>query len=78
MMRIFLNDSWAMMRQNVLAIIMFGVFFLLIGMLILFVPEIIIAFIASIFFFIGGMLIYWGWRARKYLKETQRIKINWF
>lgn len=57
----------------------FGLLVLLLGMLILVFPEILVAFIASLFFIAGISIISLAWSLRK--KSTsgqQTIKVRWF
>ena len=54
-----------------------GIIFILTGLLIILVPEILIAFIASIFFLIGGMLTYFAIKLRKESKRSFKIKIDY-
>jgi uncharacterized membrane protein len=65
----FVNRSWSQLA-------FIGVSFLFIGILIILVPEILIAFIASIFFILGFSLLIWAWRLRKLYSKPYRIKIN--
>lgn len=57
---------------------MAGVLLLLIGLLIILVPEILVAFIASLFFMGGAFLLYWGWQARKLSQKRSYVRINVF
>ena len=54
-----------------------GIILVLTGLLIVLVPEILIAFIASIFFLLGGVLIYWAFRLRRERKKSIKIKIDY-
>ncbi len=53
-----------------------GIVSLLTGFLIILVPEILIAFIASIFLLIGSALIYWSWKIKKQSNNPYEIKIK--
>lgn len=53
-----------------------GIFSLLIGTVIILVPEILIAFIASVFWIAGLGAIYWSWRIKKNQSNSYEIKIN--
>ncbi len=78
MIRFFLNSNNEFLREHGNSLMSAGVIFLLIGLLIVLVPEILVAFIASIFFVIGGFLLYLGWKIRKELKQSSTyINIDW-
>lgn len=57
----------ASLKQAGQAYILIGIILVLISLLILFVPEILVIFTASIFFSAGILLIYRGWK----LKNSQ-------
>lgn len=78
MFREFLNIFGVTQDQSWRFFILTGVSSFLIGVLILFVPEILVAFIASIFFIIGTSLIFAGWKIRKMFRESQSIRIEIF
>jgi hypothetical protein len=56
--------------------ILSGFLLLFIGLVILVFPEILIAFIASIFIVGGLFSLYFGWKMRKEKDTYQRIEIN--
>ncbi len=75
-------DSWwninNLFDQNIwLQLFSIGVILILTGLLIILVPEILIAFIASIFFLLGGALIYFAFRLRRERKKSIKIKIDY-
>ncbi|MFZ0390835.1 MAG: hypothetical protein WAN36_10295 [Calditrichia bacterium] len=47
-----------------------------IGVVILLVPEILVAFVASVFLLGGSALLFLGWKMRKFFNRAQRIKIR--
>ena len=53
-----------------------GFLLLIIGLVILVFPEILIAFIASIFIVGGLFSIFFGWKMRKEKVTYQKIEIN--
>jgi uncharacterized membrane protein len=65
----FVNRSWTHLG-------FLGISFLFIGLLIVLVPKILIAFIATIFFILGIFLLIWARRLRKFHDKSYRIKIN--
>lgn len=65
----YANKDW-------LSLIIYGISFLLIGLIIVLVPEILVAFIASIFFFIGLVLLYMGWKWKKLHQKKQKVRIK--
>lgn len=77
MLRFILNSGTDIFQRNSTALISIGIVAVLIGLIIVLVPEILIAFIASIFFMIGFSLIYLGWRIRKEAKNEYDINIDW-
>lgn len=78
MIRFFVNSIHPGFQSNWPGLIGFGIMSLLIGILIVLVPEILVAFIASLFLIIGIFSIFLGWKIRNIFKERQeiRIKIN--
>jgi len=64
--------------QNWIYLMVIGAIFLLTGILIVLVPEILVAFIASIFFVIGFSFLYIGWKLKKSQDRVYRVKINYF
>jgi hypothetical protein len=67
------SGRWDFLSGNLLGA---GIFSLLIGTVIILVPEILIAFIASIFWIAGLGAIYWSWQIRKSRNQPYEIKIN--
>ena len=53
-----------------------GILLILIGLTIIIFPEILIAFIASLFIAGGAILLYFGWKLRKLQKNIREININ--
>jgi hypothetical protein len=53
-----------------------GILLILIGLTIIIFPEILIAFIASLFMGGGAILLYFGWKLRKLQKNVIEININ--
>ena len=53
-----------------------GILLFLLGLVILLVPEILIAFIASIFFLLGTTVAVIGWQLRRSYKDAQGIRIK--
>ncbi len=78
MIRFFFDSQDEFFRRHWNSLISTGIIFLLIGLLIVLVPEILVAFVASIFFLIGGFLLFLGWKIRKELKNSSPyINIDW-
>lgn len=53
-----------------------GLLIILIGLIILFFPEILVTFIATIFFIIGFLVIAFALHIRKSNRKFQSIRIN--
>lgn len=53
-----------------------GLILVLVGLIILFFPEILVAFIASIFLLIGFSVIVFAFHIKKYNRKYQRVEIN--
>lgn len=53
-----------------------GLLLVLFGLIILFYPEILVAFIASIFFLAGIFVIGFAFRIRKNYQRYQSVKLN--
>ena len=64
--------------QNWIYLMITGAVFLLTGILIVLVPEILVAFIASIFFVVGFSFLYIGWKLKKSQDKAYRANINYF
>jgi uncharacterized membrane protein HdeD (DUF308 family) len=73
----FLFDPYFKLRgTHGSGLLLSGFLLLFIGLVILVFPEILIAFIASIFI-VGGLLsLYFGWKLRKEKANYHRIEIN--
>jgi len=72
--KFFINRSWEWKSM-----LWFGFGLFIIGLVILFFPEILIAMISSIFLISGIVLILNAWKMRKPLSNTpQTIRIRWF
>lgn len=56
-------------------ILFFGLALMFTGLIVLVVPEILIAFVAACFFLAGGALAIVGWQVRRQDKHTIRIHI---
>ncbi len=65
------DHSWLQFMGN-------GIILFLIGLLIILVPEILVAFVASIFLLLGGLFFYLGWKIKKAEQNVQRIKIKYY
>ena len=76
MIRFIFNSFDEISDNNWISVFFLGISFLFIGLLILLVPEILIVFITSIFFLIGGFFIYISWKIKEALNKTHHIKIN--
>ncbi len=54
-----------------MTVLLYGIFFILMGIVIILVPEILIALIAGTFIAIGAFLIYGAWQIRKAMNRSQ-------
>jgi len=76
MIRLFMNTFSTPGQRLWSGFILGGLISILLGLLIILVPEILIAFIASVFFIAGAGLLFWGWTIRKVQNRTDQITIH--
>lgn len=76
MIRLFMNTFATPSQRSWSVLILGGLISILLGLLIIVVPEILIAFIASLFFIAGAGLLFWGWTIRKFQKKSDHITIH--
>ena len=76
MFRFFLHTMHPSDYRLWIGFIFAGLISILIGLLIIMVPEILIAFIASLFFLTGTALLIWGWTIRKAQNRSDQITIH--
>lgn len=72
----FLNFMLNNFKSGPLYLMIYGVISILTGLLIILVPEILVAFVASLFFILGITLIGLSWILRKMRKDLVYVKIN--
>jgi len=76
MFRFFLNTMQTPDHRLWTGFIFAGLVSILVGFLIIMVPEILIAFIATLFFLAGTGLLIWGWTIRKAQNRSDHITIH--
>lgn len=70
----FIDTVYNLLNKNIKNLIVFGIIFLFIEFIILFIPEIPIIFISVLFLFMGLSLLYLGWRIRKFQEHNYQYK----
>ena len=79
---LFNNYSQLLSRANNMGwklLMLTGFSFILFGLFIVLVPEILVALIAGLFFFIGVTIMINGWHFRKQASLNQQtVRIRWF
>lgn len=76
MQRLFMNTFDIFAVRNWLTPLFYGLSFIFLGIIIMLVPEILVAFIASIFLLIGGFLLFIAYKTSKSQKNSDHIKIH--
>ncbi len=74
----FFGNTDKSLERNKMSMIFLGVLFLLTGFLIMVLPEILVAFVASVFLVGGSGFIYLAWKINRIQKNRQRIKVDIF
>ena len=76
MIRFFINTFNPTYIKQATGLIIAGLVSIFLGLLIIFVPEILIAFIAFLFIATGFALFGWGLNVRRLQNQFQQVKIN--
>jgi len=76
MIRFFINNFNPNKIKHGSGLIYSGLISIFLGLLVIFVPEILIAFIAFIFISSGLALFGWGINIRRLQNQFQHVKIN--
>ncbi len=58
-------------------LIMMGVLITLSGLLVIFVPQILVAFAAFILLAVGLSVLFFGWKIKRLARKSQQIEINY-
>jgi hypothetical protein len=76
MIQFFINSVRPTTIRGATGLITAGLVLIFLGLLIIFVPEILVAFIAFLFITTGFALFGWGLNIRKLQNQFQQVKIN--
>ena len=74
--RFYSNTFSILSNRSWIQPLFYGVIIILIGLAIILLPEILIAFIASLFFIGGLTLLYIAYKIRQFQKYNYEIRIN--
>jgi len=76
MIRFFINNLNPTFVKQGRGLMVSGLFSIFLGLLIIFVPEILVAFIALLFITAGLALFGWGLNLKRLQNQSQQIHIN--
>jgi hypothetical protein len=76
MMHFFLNNFNPGKSKRGSAMIVSGLLAMGLGLLIIFIPEILIAFVAFLFIASGLALFSWGMNIKRFQKQFQHVEIH--
>ena len=76
MIRFFINTINPNTIKQGRGLIFSGLLSIFLGLLVIFVPEILVAFVAFIFIISGLALFGWGLNIKRLQNQVQQVKIN--